>query len=387
MSLQSRDIPDLLAHLIDRSLVSYDEKTHRYRMIESVRDYARELSDESGEATKEMHRFLQHMLDFVAKSKPRLSGQTPLQTHKEIAAELDNIRAAMDWALNTPGLESLGLRIASDLGGYWSGAGLIQEGQRWLSKTVESSRDPDLNDLAWAKLHQIRLAYMSGDLTQGDEVMDGVIQNMEANQDMRGLCLALTTKAWKYAAGSDDIEEGRVLMQRTVSVAEEAGHPEWGVGGMVGLGEFARLEGDLRLAEKFNVDALAAMKIFDVSQLAIPLVNLGAILLELGELDRSFDYYKQGITAALPYNNTYVLWAVQGVGMVLLKQGDFENGGRLFGYATHALAEEDRVDEEADDRVIKRVLAEATAAGGEAFLTAMSAGHALTRRQALALAE
>ena len=72
--MKKRDVPDLLAQLVDRSLVILDETTHRYRMIESVRDYARELSDESGDATKEMHRFLQHVLAFVAKSKPHLSG-------------------------------------------------------------------------------------------------------------------------------------------------------------------------------------------------------------------------------------------------------------------------------------------------------------------------
>ena len=161
--MNRRDLPDLLSQLVDRSLVGYDDNAQRYRMIESVRDYAREIAEESGEATKEMHRFLQHILAFVENLKPVLEGQTPLEAHKKVAQELDNIRAAMDWALNTSGLESLALRIAADLGRYWIGAGLIQEGLRWYGKAIPRATDPDPRDLAWAMLYQCRCKYMSGD--------------------------------------------------------------------------------------------------------------------------------------------------------------------------------------------------------------------------------
>ena len=211
---------------------------------------------------------------------------------------------------------------------------------------------------------------------------------MESIDDTLGRCIAISTKAWRYVYAADErtVEYGKELLRSTVTIAKEKGRPESAAAGLIGLGECARFEGDLRLAEQLNLEAVPGVRIIDVAQLPIPLMNLGSIYLELGELDRAIDYYKQAIAAALPYNDTYVAWAIQGIGMTLVKKGDFEIPRRILGYASSVLVEAERVDEETDYRLIKRVYAEATEAGGEPFQRALATGRVMTQKEALRLA-
>ena len=189
-------------------------------MTESVREFSKEISQEIGELTRERNRFLELMLDFTGNLRQQLSGKDALLAHNAIAQELDNVRAALDLALNTRGLESQALKITADIGAYWTGAGLINEGVRWTTKAIESNRYPDPHDLAWCTLYLLRMKYMSGDRSaSNNEALDKIIEVMEAQQEMRGLCIALSTRGWRYLSNKETLEKGKVLMQRAVGVA------------------------------------------------------------------------------------------------------------------------------------------------------------------------
>lgn len=89
----SNDIPDLLAHLVDQSLVIAVEQwgETRYHMLETLRQYAQDKLWASGEGEGVRDRHLAYFRQWSAVLEPQLSGPDPLQVERH------NLRAALQW--------------------------------------------------------------------------------------------------------------------------------------------------------------------------------------------------------------------------------------------------------------------------------------------------
>jgi predicted ATPase/class 3 adenylate cyclase/DNA-binding CsgD family transcriptional regulator len=123
---------DLLTLLVDKSLVvaEADRGRTRYRLLETVRQYAQERLGESGEADDVRSRHRDYYSARAALlDEPRLPGHEALIDEAE--NEIDNLRAAFAWSRE----ESDGnraLRLASALYPMWFARGRIQEGLAWF---------------------------------------------------------------------------------------------------------------------------------------------------------------------------------------------------------------------------------------------------------------
>ena len=105
----------------------------RYRLLEPVRQYARELLDASGDVINRHRRHLEYYLD-VARRLTNDVDQFGFDTQwDEIRPELGNFRAALDWASSDVDSTDAGLRLASRLWDLWSSDGHHEEG---LSRIV-----------------------------------------------------------------------------------------------------------------------------------------------------------------------------------------------------------------------------------------------------------
>ena len=121
-------IRDELSSLVDKSLVVADVNRHdtRYRLLETVRQYALEKLDESGEADMVHTR---HRDDYTALFDAPASGSHQQQIeHAE--GEIDNLRAAFEWSREN-GDSELALRLASSLLPLWL-RGRALEGLAWF---------------------------------------------------------------------------------------------------------------------------------------------------------------------------------------------------------------------------------------------------------------
>jgi predicted ATPase/class 3 adenylate cyclase len=123
-----------LSHLVDKSLVVVDDLAEaperRYRLLETIRQYARDKLLESGEApeARELHK--EHTLRFTETVEPMLEGPELLTGLNQLEADLDNIRAAMEWTLDRHPEDAL--RLAASLTYFWQRRGALLEGRRWL---------------------------------------------------------------------------------------------------------------------------------------------------------------------------------------------------------------------------------------------------------------
>jgi predicted ATPase/class 3 adenylate cyclase len=125
---------DWLAPLVDKSLVKTEEHGEtgemRYRLLETIRQYGRDRLVEAGEAIGARDRHLAYYLQFAVEVEPRLGGPELVPALNQLVLEHDNLRAALEWALERN--PETALQIAASLKYFWQRRDHTGEGIRWL---------------------------------------------------------------------------------------------------------------------------------------------------------------------------------------------------------------------------------------------------------------
>src|SRR5262249_30908541 len=119
----------LLTQLVEKALVIYEERARRarYRLLETVRQYARDRLRETGEAERLRGRHRDWFLQFVEQANPGLRGSDQGEWLERLDAENDNLRAALEWSREQHEAEA-GLRLLGALELFWYWRGYWAEG-------------------------------------------------------------------------------------------------------------------------------------------------------------------------------------------------------------------------------------------------------------------
>ena len=131
----------MLLTLIDKSLIvaKTDGTNPRYHMLETIRQYAQEKLDEPGEANQVRDRHLDYFRSLAEQARPHFRDAEQFKWLDRFETELDNVRAALTWALQGGSAEA-GLRLAADLGvdtgAFWVNRGHMKEGQEFLEQLL-----------------------------------------------------------------------------------------------------------------------------------------------------------------------------------------------------------------------------------------------------------
>jgi predicted ATPase/DNA-binding SARP family transcriptional activator len=126
---------DLVDRLVSKSLVVADTAggQTRYRLLETIRDYAAGRLAETGDAGPARRRHAEAFLALAEREHDLAV----------LAREHDNFRAALGWSLAED--SETGQRLAGALGGFWLARGFLQEGQDWLERALAAGpADPRL---------------------------------------------------------------------------------------------------------------------------------------------------------------------------------------------------------------------------------------------------
>jgi predicted ATPase/class 3 adenylate cyclase len=159
--LPTEQILDLLGQLIDKSLVqleSGEETSHedgtgeklpgaiqpRYRMLETVRQYAHERLVESGEAVALRERHLDYFLAFAVRIEATVRSRHIRHDLDLLDRELDNLRLALEWALSESVLK--GLTLATTLYWFWRLRDHQAEGVEWLTRLLAAQQTAQRDD-------------------------------------------------------------------------------------------------------------------------------------------------------------------------------------------------------------------------------------------------
>jgi predicted ATPase/DNA-binding XRE family transcriptional regulator len=134
------EVLDLLTHLVDKSLVAFEEELEegRYRLPETIRQYARDKLFESGQAEQVRDRHLDFFLGFAEEAEPKLRSEVQLEWLERVENDYDNLRTALAWSLESGKSDPL-LQLAGALSYFWVLRGYFSEGQKWLNNALALS--------------------------------------------------------------------------------------------------------------------------------------------------------------------------------------------------------------------------------------------------------
>ena len=153
---------DTLSSLVDKSLVRMRDD-NRFWMLETIREYAREQLDGSGEADELRRRHAGHFLALAEEAEPHLRGD-PKAWLERLDPEHDNLRAALDW-LEAAGETQSALRLVAGLSEFWGVRGHFAEANRRIERALAAEALPTLHR-ARALLAGARFAASNGDVAR-----------------------------------------------------------------------------------------------------------------------------------------------------------------------------------------------------------------------------
>jgi non-specific serine/threonine protein kinase len=110
----------------------------RYRLLETIRQYARDKLMESGEAADMRNRHLEYHVQLTEKAESQLLGDQALYWVNHLEAEYDNLRAAIEWGLDNNVIAVL--RMAGALPNFWFRRGYESEGLKWIREALERAK-------------------------------------------------------------------------------------------------------------------------------------------------------------------------------------------------------------------------------------------------------
>ena len=134
-SIAESEVLELLSGLVEKSLVIAELAAEsggvRYRLLDTIRQYALEKLEQSGEIEDVKRAHAEYFLALAEEAEPELIGPREAEWFERLVEELDNFRAALSWA-SVHGEAELSLRLAGALGSFWFWKGHSGEGRGWL---------------------------------------------------------------------------------------------------------------------------------------------------------------------------------------------------------------------------------------------------------------
>lgn len=152
--VDSGDVMARLGSLEEKNLVVAEVKVGhtRFRMLETVRDYARDRLSDGGDSAAVHDRLTEYVVDLVA-GLDSANDATLQKTLRRLDAEHENVRVALAWCESDASRSLQGLRLAASLVDFWRIRGLFSEGLAWLARLQALAPSAESGEVRAMALH------------------------------------------------------------------------------------------------------------------------------------------------------------------------------------------------------------------------------------------
>jgi predicted ATPase/DNA-binding winged helix-turn-helix (wHTH) protein len=265
--IEKPDTLGLLTSLADKNLILSEEHggATRYRMLETIRQYALDRLRESGEEARWRQRHFARVLALAEESLEPLRGPDQGVWIERIARELDNFRAALRWAIEQKLPDAF--RLAPQLSRWWVRVAQVSEAREWFSRLLE------------------------------------VIPKDQARQD-RGRALSAVGNLALYQG---DHAEAEHLFRESLALLSEVGDARRVASVQTNLALLALAQGHYAQAEPLLVEGAAlARSLGDSHLLAVNVGNLGIAVHARGDRDQAATLFEESLTLARSVGDAFL---------------------------------------------------------------------------------
>jgi predicted ATPase/serine/threonine protein kinase len=288
------DLLDGMSSMVDKSLLQQVEQANgesRFAMLETIREYAREKLQASGEEASTKRAHAAYCLVLAEEVVAEQAGGEASEWLEQFTLEHDNFRAALDWLTET-GEAEWGLRLGAALFRFWEAREYLAEGSDSLGKVLK------LKGSAAPTKSRARALFAAG-----------VLASAQGN----------------YAGAN-------VLFGESLEIARHLGDKRGAAVSLNAMGVVARDRGDLGNAHSLFEESLAQWRdLADLKAIARALSNLASVLKLQGEYEHARNLHGECLAIFQGMEDlTGVAWSLNSQGDVARDQGDSTSARALY---------------------------------------------------------
>jgi predicted ATPase/class 3 adenylate cyclase len=385
--LDGADVLDLLTNLVEKSLVVHDPATGRYRMLDTVGQYAAERLQAAGELQATRRRHVEHFIGVTESARAALGTTDRHERLRALDAERENLLAAFRACSGTSGGGQLAFRLMQATRFYFMQRGMPSVVLGMCTALLA------LPELAEPR-ERWRIRFGAGQacafMGRSPEAVDHLGEALKLARALGDTAvLAQTLQPYGAAlTGEGKLDEAAAVLDEAVTMARDAGEPYEILAALSARAQLHRLIGDLDAAERSYGEALAlARKQGDAEASAILLINLAMSSVLRGALEPAGQQLTEVAKGALASDSIVVAQGlVEACAGRAAIAGDFSTSAQLLGFA-EALAERTGLRRDAaDEAYLAKCIGDSRSAPSFAAEEVIGRGLSLDTALVIALA-
>ncbi|MFK4089820.1 ATP-binding protein [Kribbella sp. NPDC020789] len=324
---------DLTGRLVDKSLIRVTRQggVARYDMLAVIREFAADRLRTTQSVDEAVRRHAHFYIGLAEQAERELRGANQEEWLERLQSELDNLRAAMAWALRTRSAGEA-LRLSGALWLFCYLRGHYAEGSQWLERSLAllSASEDVTPALAKANLGAGMLAFLQCEYDVATTRLETALTQYKKLKDTAGTALVLQ-RLGGVARERGDYRAAEDLHCQSYDLFESLGDRSGMSWAHNQLGFVAWLRGDLDIGARRCGKARDSFRILgDGEGLAWSLISLGAIAQYKGELVEAEQLLQESLTLSqrLGYREG-VAWSLNQLGIVERRRGLTERAVHL----------------------------------------------------------
>ena len=328
------DMLDGMASMVDKSLVQQVEQgkgESRFVMLETLREYALEKLEVSGEAALTKRAHAAYYLVLAEENATESSEAEGAGWLERLGLEHDNFRAGLEWLTETGNAE-WGLRLGTSLFRFWEVREYLAEGRDRLDRLLK------LTEAGATTKLRMRALFAAGVLAgeQGDYISAAALINesqdiAQALGDKTGVAVSLNALA-VFARDRGDVEVAHILFEASLGLWRELGDQKAVARALSNLANVVKLQGEYSRARALYVECLSIFRgLGDRMGVAWSLNYQGDVAHDQGDSAAARTLYEQGLAI---FRDVCDRWGIAGtladLGSLAREKGDYSTARSMY---------------------------------------------------------
>jgi predicted ATPase/transcriptional regulator with XRE-family HTH domain/Tfp pilus assembly protein PilF len=327
----------LLQHLTQSHLLPAvaqeggEEGEPRFAMLETVREYAQEQLEASGEATATRGRHARYFLAVAEEAERGLKGQDQVFWLRRMEQEHANLQSAVQWTQEA-GEDEMSLRLVGALCWFWQAHGHYTVGRELLAGVLSNPRTREYPVARQKACDGAgRLAFNQGDYEAAQTLVTEGLAIAREQKDMVGVANSLNTLG-HIALNQGDYTVAQALYEEVSQIRRSLGDPRGIASSLNNLGQVARNQGDYMVAQGYLEESIVLYRqLGDKRSIAGALNNLGQVARDRGDNDLALKLYTESLDIRKDLGDRQgVAVSFNNLGQVMRACGNYDSARTLF---------------------------------------------------------
>ena len=378
-----------LQRLVDQSLVLVERHAPddpRYRMLETVRQYAQERLDESDQAAAVRERHVRYFVTLVKRMHPLFFTGEANRWYRRCDDELSNLLAAHAWCDHVPDGVNLGLELATYTRTYWVDRGLFALGESVYEESLaRDAADRRSSQRARALFSFGQHQNFSGRFEDAAVKLEAALDIAREHGDEPYVVACLNKLAYARAY-LGDIPAALACVEEELRIRRRNGEGQDLADTLVTKAAVCRMGGDFASAATALEQAYEQRDVKDIEMAHVIRIDHARVSIVLGALERARALLVEAIGLLPTTGSRYrMIMAVDVAGLLAAACGEWQRAAGLQSVFEAAISHMGDFTNPYDDRAVARLRAKPREMlGADAYAAAYEAGRRVTVEQALA---